>query len=133
MSPIENPCQAPGERGAVEAPGKTPRWWLRVCSCYLCVCLSLLSIAGYAFTAWMLLPQAVRLEAGMQKYPPPFRDQEAAWIQASWTLGSACIVLAVTTLIAAVLAVKQRCLAAWSLLLLGFVAYVVLAMVVNPT
>ena len=132
MNSTENPYQPPRVRGTAEASGKTPRWWLRACD-YLCVGLSLLAIAGYAFTAWMLIPQAARLEAEALNYLPPFRNQDDKMIRASWVLGYGSILLALTTSVAAVLALQRRTLAAWSLLLLGFVAYVVLAIVLNPT
>lgn len=70
MNSTENLYQPPSVPGTVEATGKTPRWWLRACG-YLCVGLSLLAIAGYAFTAWMLIPQAARLEAEALNYLGP--------------------------------------------------------------
>ena len=131
--PKQNPYQPPSQRGdASLAERKEPSGWLRA-SCYLCVGLSLLAIAGFCFTAWMLISQAAGLEAERLNYPPQFRNQSDNRIWSSWCLGGASILLALTTLVGGILALKNRWLAGWALLVLSVGVFVALAIVLKPT
>ena len=129
----QNPYEAPSQGGGASvAERKQPSGWLRA-SCYLCVGLSLLAIAGFCFTAWMLISQAAGLEADRLNYPPQFRNQSDNRIWSSWCLGGASILLALTTLVGSVLALKNRWLAGWALLVLSAGVFVALAIVLKPT
>ena len=95
---------------------------------------------AYSFTAAMLIPQALRLEAELEGIPGNFQAPGAQAhraelrdvVQISWVLGIVCIGLVVTLWVAAVLTLKQRYAAGWGLWLLSVVVYVVLAIALRP-
>lgn len=139
-----NPYQSPRAKvgGAENAPNKPltkPPIWVRA-SGYLCLGLCLLGSVAYSFTAAMLIPQALRLEAELQGMPvnvpgpgaQAHRAELQDVVQISWVLGIVCIGLVVTLLVAAVLTLKQRYAAGWGLWLLSVVVYVVLAIALRP-
>ena len=129
----QNPYQPPSQSGdASLEERKEPSGWLRA-SCYLCVGLSLLAIAGFCFTAWMLISQAAGLEAEALNYPAEFQNQDDKVIRSSQGLGYASILLALTTLVGGILALKNRWLAGWALLVLSVGVFVALAIVLKPT
>lgn len=125
----QNPYQAPN---TVEASGRTPPWWRRACD-YLCAGLSVLAIAVFCFTAWMLITQVDRLEAEALNYPAEFQNQDDKVIRSSQGLGYASILLALTTLVGGILALKKQWLAGWALLVLSVGVFVALAIVLDPT
>ena len=140
-----NPYQSPRAKngGAENAPAKPPKKppiWVRA-SGYLCLGLCLLGIVAYSFTAAMLIPQALRLEAELQGMPvnvPAPGAQELQTelrdvVKISWVLGIVCIGLAATTLAAAILTFRQKYAAGWGLWWLGVAVYVVLAIALRPT
>ena len=143
-----NPYQSPRakSRNAEKAPTQTPAQppvkpptWVRA-SGYLCLGLCLLGSVAYSFTAAMLIPQALRLEAELEGIPGNFQAPGAQAhraelrdvVQISWVLGIVCIGLVVTLWVAAVLTLKQRYAAGWGLWLLSVVVYVVLAIALRP-
>ena len=135
-----NPYEATSVKNAVSTEPPKPSVWARVLG-YVCLLLSVVAVIMYFVFASILIPQALRLEAHIDSMvvdlPTKLREIESerdqAIIFASWVLGSVCIVLAITTSLAAVLCFRHRYMYAWVLLLLGFVVFAVLAIVLAPT
>ena len=112
---------------------RPPRRWSVLIGSYLCVLVSMVAILGFGFSALMLIPQAERLELESLNYPPQFRNQDDKVIRSSRVLGYAAVLLCCVTLYGGILALNQRWLAGWALLLVSVGVYVTLAILMNPT
>ncbi|MDG2013644.1 MAG: hypothetical protein P8J33_09070 [Pirellulaceae bacterium] len=103
--------------------------WFSILTSAMC----LLAIVAFVGCSCFLIPQAMRFQRHAEEIPAQFSNSlETAVAQGSWVIGIACVVLAITSIIALILSIRHRIILAWSLIAVCAAVFVILAAVFQP-
>ena len=126
---MDNPYSSPAEtsNGKSLATTRRSKWQLGITAAVVVI-----MFAGFCFSAFMLIAQALNDPSDAIQVPPQLRSSTAAATKSSWMLGFSSVVLALATGIAGAFAFQRRLLIAWAMLATCIVIFVIMAIALKP-
>ena len=126
-SKMDNPYSSPAEtsNGKSLATTRRSKWQLGITAAVVVI-----MFAGFCFSAFMLIAQALNDPSDAIQVPPQLRNSAAT--KSSWMLGFSSVVLALATGIAGAFAFQRRLLIAWAMLATCIVIFVIMAIALKP-